>query len=135
MGTIVGTGYNTLNFSSTSFGDPALLLRNGLQYNPNLLYASNLDLGIRPTPGQIDTPSPWIDPNGEARCFWVEHRESGGPNAANFEAGLGDRGCRRFQQDSICRIFDGQYGGAESARVSPVPRSVIEVVSAREGIV
>jgi hypothetical protein len=64
MGTTVGTGYNTLNFSSTSFGDPALLLRNGLQYNPNLLYASNLDPGIRPTPGQIDTPSPWIDPNG-----------------------------------------------------------------------
>jgi len=64
MGTTVGTGYNTLNFSSTSFGDPALLLRNGLQYNPNLLYASNLDPGIRPSPGQIDTPSPWIDPNG-----------------------------------------------------------------------
>ena len=63
-GTTVGTGYNTLNFSSTSFGDPALLLRNGLQYNPNLLYASNLDPGIRPSPGQIDTPSPWIDPNG-----------------------------------------------------------------------
>jgi hypothetical protein len=64
LGTTIGTGYNTLNITTTSFGDPAVVLRNGLVYDPALLYAANLDPGIRPTPGQIDTPSGWIDPNG-----------------------------------------------------------------------
>src|SRR5207302_1804247 len=50
--------------NSTSFGDPAMLFRSGLKYDPALLYASNLDPGIRPSPGQIDNPSGWIDPNG-----------------------------------------------------------------------
>jgi hypothetical protein len=64
LGTTVGTGYNTLNVNSNSFGDPAMLFRNGLQYSSALLYASNLDPGIRPSPGQTDSPSGWIDPNG-----------------------------------------------------------------------
>ncbi|MEP6961488.1 MAG: TonB-dependent receptor, partial [Acidobacteriota bacterium] len=64
MGTTVGTGYNTLNITSTSFGDPAFLMRDGLHYDPALLYAADLNPGIRPTPGQIDSPSGWIDPNG-----------------------------------------------------------------------
>ena len=64
IGTTVGTGYNTLNINSPSFGMPALYLRNGLQYNQGLLFAANLDPGIRPTTGQIDSPSAWVDPNG-----------------------------------------------------------------------
>jgi hypothetical protein len=64
IGTTVGTGYNTLNINSPSFGMPATLLRQGLNYDPNLLFAATFDPGIRPTPGQIDSPSPWVDRNG-----------------------------------------------------------------------
>lgn len=64
IGTTVGTGYNTLNINSPAFGLPAVNLREGLQYDRNLLFAANLDPGIRPTPGQIDAPSPWVDPDG-----------------------------------------------------------------------
>lgn len=63
-GSTIGTGYNTLNFTSTSFGDQATNLRDGLVYNPALLSAVSLDPGLRPTLGQIDTPGPWTDPNG-----------------------------------------------------------------------
>jgi len=61
---ILGVGFNQLVFTSPSYGDPALLLRNGLQYNPSALYSASLNPGIRPDPGQIDTPPYWIDPNG-----------------------------------------------------------------------
>lgn len=64
LGATVGTGYNTLNITSTSFGDPAMLLRDGLSYDLGLLYSASFDPGIRPSPGQIDSPSGWIDPNG-----------------------------------------------------------------------
>jgi len=64
MGTTIGTGFNTLNINSPSFGMPALYLRDGLQFDRNLLYSATLDPGIRPTAGQIDTPSAWVDPDG-----------------------------------------------------------------------
>ena len=64
FGTTIGTGFNSLNITSTSFGDPALNLRDGLVYDQALLYAADLNPGIRPSPGQIDSPSGWIDPNG-----------------------------------------------------------------------
>jgi hypothetical protein len=64
IGTTVGTGYNTLNINSPSFGMPALNLRDGLQYDRGLLFAATFDPGIRPSPGQIDSPSPWVDPDG-----------------------------------------------------------------------
>ena len=47
---IVGVGFNTLTFTSPSYGDPATLLRNGLQYNPASLYSASLNPGIRPDP-------------------------------------------------------------------------------------
>jgi Carboxypeptidase regulatory-like domain/TonB dependent receptor len=64
VGTTVGTGYNTLNVTSTTFGEPATLFRNGLNYDRNLLFSASLDPGIRPTAGQIDAPSAWVDPDG-----------------------------------------------------------------------
>ena len=64
IGTTVGTGYNTLNINAPAFGDPAVLFREGLKFNQALLYEASLNPGIRPTPGQIDAPSPWVDPNG-----------------------------------------------------------------------
>lgn len=61
---VLGVGFNQLSFTSPSYGDPATLLRNGLQYYPAALYAASLNPGIRPDPGQINTPPYWIDPNG-----------------------------------------------------------------------
>ncbi|MDQ1473405.1 MAG: hypothetical protein QOJ99_4885 [Bryobacterales bacterium] len=61
---VLGVGFNQLSFTSPSYGDAATVLRNGLQYNPASLYAASLNPGIRPDPGQINTPPYWIDPNG-----------------------------------------------------------------------
>ena len=57
-------GWNILQFTAPSFGDPAMVMRNGLQYNPADLYGSSLDPGLRPTAGQINTPPAYIDRNG-----------------------------------------------------------------------
>lgn len=57
-------GWNILQFTAPSYGDPAVLLRNGLQYNPADLYGSSLDPGLRPTPGLINNPPAYIDRNG-----------------------------------------------------------------------
>ena len=61
---ILGVGQNTLTFSNPAFGGAALFLRNGLQYNPADLYSVTLDPGIRPSAGQINSPTYWIDRNG-----------------------------------------------------------------------
>jgi hypothetical protein len=63
MGATVGVGYNTLNFDSPSFGDPAVALKTGMRYDPNELYAASFDPGIRPRTGQIDNPSNLVDHN------------------------------------------------------------------------
>ncbi len=63
-GNSLGFGFNSIGFSTTAFGDPALMLSNGLQYNVNDLLATNLNPGIRPQPGQINNPPALIDRNG-----------------------------------------------------------------------
>jgi hypothetical protein len=60
---IVGVGYNTLTFTPTSFGAPVTTLRTGLQYSMAALNAATFDPGIRPSPGQVNSPPYWIDPN------------------------------------------------------------------------
>lgn len=51
----LGLGFNSIDFSNPAFGEPALLLRNGLQYNRSDLFATSLDPGIRPLPGQTSS--------------------------------------------------------------------------------
>ncbi len=51
----LGLGFNSIDFSNPAFGEPALLLRNGLQYNRADLFAASLDPGIRPLPGQTSS--------------------------------------------------------------------------------
>ena len=96
MGTTIGTGFNTLNINSPSFGMPALYLRDGLQYDRSLLYSATLDPGIRPTAGQIDTPSAWVDPDGgrPAQGNAVERRSAAAitPNFAIDANYVGNRG-------------------------------------------
>lgn len=60
----IGTGFNTLLFSSPAFATQALQFQNGLQYNPASLYAVSLDPGIRPLPGQINSPPAYENPSG-----------------------------------------------------------------------
>ena len=57
-------GWNTINFNTQSFGDPALSLVNGLSYNRADLYQEAYSPGLRPSPGQIDTPPGLVDRNG-----------------------------------------------------------------------
>jgi len=56
-------GWNTLNFSNPTYGEPALQLKNGLSYSVANLYAVSYDPGIRPSPGQLNAPPALVDPN------------------------------------------------------------------------
>ncbi|MGH9658139.1 MAG: hypothetical protein ACRD96_06315, partial [Bryobacteraceae bacterium] len=62
-GNSLGMGFNSIGFSSASFGDPALVLRNGLNYNLADLYVATYNPGIRPLPGQLNTPPQLVDRN------------------------------------------------------------------------
>ncbi|NWF83566.1 MAG: TonB-dependent receptor [Bryobacteraceae bacterium] len=62
-GNSLGMGFNSIAFSTPAFGDPAVLMRNGLSYNPAELLAASYDPGIRPLPNQINSPPALVDPN------------------------------------------------------------------------
>jgi hypothetical protein len=51
----LGLGFNSIDFSNPAFGQPAVLLKDGLIYNPANLYTASLDPGIRPLPGQTSS--------------------------------------------------------------------------------
>jgi hypothetical protein len=62
-GNSLGMGFNSLGFSNPTFGDPAVVLRNGLQYNRAELLTASYDPGIRPQPGQTNSPPAMVDPD------------------------------------------------------------------------
>ena len=59
----MGFGWNTINFSNPAYGMAAFRFQNGLNYDLAQLYATNLDPGIRPSPGQLNSPPTRWDPN------------------------------------------------------------------------
>ena len=61
---IVGVGFNQLAFNRPANGEAAFTLRGGMPYRMEELTAVTLDPGIRPLPGQITSPTYWLDPNG-----------------------------------------------------------------------
>ena len=61
--TLGAGGWNTLSFSNPTYGAPASLLQNGMNYNLSSLYNATLNPGIRPQPGQIQSPPAYLDPN------------------------------------------------------------------------
>ncbi|HTG89795.1 MAG TPA: carboxypeptidase regulatory-like domain-containing protein [Vicinamibacterales bacterium] len=61
--TLGAGGWNTFNFESPAFGEPGALLRDGLRYNRDALFAVTNNAGIRPSPGQVDSPPQWIHPD------------------------------------------------------------------------
>jgi Carboxypeptidase regulatory-like domain/TonB dependent receptor-like, beta-barrel len=62
-GTLGAGGWSTTNYSAAAFGDPANILRQGLIYDRDAMFVVKSDPGIRPSTGQIDTPSAWISPD------------------------------------------------------------------------
>jgi hypothetical protein len=59
----VGEGWNTISFSSTSFGEPAAIFGAGLPYTTAQIFAVDYDPGIRPQTGQINNPPTYEDRN------------------------------------------------------------------------
>ena len=68
---IVGTGWNTLNFTPSSYGVAPVVLATGLSYDPAQLTNASRDPGISSSPGKIGFPSYYIDPQAgrPARTF------------------------------------------------------------------
>ncbi|MEK7405938.1 MAG: TonB-dependent receptor [Acidobacteriota bacterium] len=63
-GNSLGMGFNSIGFGTPAFGEEALLLKNGMVYNVANLLAASYDPGIRPSPGQTNSPPANIDRNG-----------------------------------------------------------------------
>jgi len=64
--TVAGVGFNTLNFSSPTFGIPNTTIAQGFQYSPSALTAATRDPGIGVSAGNINSPtSPYFDPRGD----------------------------------------------------------------------
>jgi hypothetical protein len=59
----IGVGFNTLNFTSSAFGAPAVILSQGLQYSQAALNDASYNPGIVPSPGQINSPPYIVDRN------------------------------------------------------------------------
>jgi hypothetical protein len=59
-----GMGFNTIPFDNPAFGEAAVLLRQGLVYNPNDLTAASYDPSLRVVAGQLNTGLQHIDRNG-----------------------------------------------------------------------
>lgn len=59
-----GMGFNSVPFSTASFGDPAFLLNSGLpSYNPTALFGAGYDPGLRVSAGQLQGSTSVIDRN------------------------------------------------------------------------
>ena len=64
IGSSVGGGFNTLNFTTTNYGQAAVNFQNGLRYDVNKLYEATYDPGIFPQPGTITSAPNWYDDTG-----------------------------------------------------------------------
>ncbi|HMF78704.1 MAG TPA: TonB-dependent receptor [Bryobacteraceae bacterium] len=62
-GTLLGVGFNSIAFSSPSFGAPGATLSQGLQYDRSQLYTASLNPGIVPYAGQLNSPNYLLDSN------------------------------------------------------------------------
>jgi hypothetical protein len=61
---VVSVGFNTLQFSSPSFGVANTLLKNGFQYNSSLVTNAAHDPGYQCCTAINNSPSPYFDPHG-----------------------------------------------------------------------
>lgn len=61
---ILGVGFDQISWDNPGFGEAAVLLQDGLQYNVADLYRATLGPGLRPLPGQLNAPGALLDRNG-----------------------------------------------------------------------
>jgi hypothetical protein len=62
-GQSLGMGFNSLSFGTPAYGEAALYLQNGMVYNVGDLLGASYNPGIRPSPGQTNSPPSNVDPN------------------------------------------------------------------------
>ena len=62
---ILGVGWNQVVFANPGYGFPAATLQGGLQYNHSSLSVVTLDPGAVPSPGQLNSPNYYMDPNAD----------------------------------------------------------------------
>ena len=62
---ILGVGWNQVVFSNPGYGFPATTLQTGLQYDHSQLGVVTLDPGAVPSPGQLNSPNYYMDPNAD----------------------------------------------------------------------
>ena len=115
-GNSLGMGFNTLNFSNPSFGDPAVNLSTGLQYNTADLLAASYDPGIRPQLGQVNSPPALVDKNAgrPSRMFnWnIGVQRELSTNLIAEAAYVGNRGAW-FRADGL-----NEFNGLTAERIS-----------------
>jgi hypothetical protein len=99
-GALLGVGFNQVAFTSPSFGTAGAVLKNGLQYDHSRLYVATLNPGLVPSPGQLNSPNYYLDPNG-ARP----------PRIAQWSIGLQ----RQLSNDLL---VEGAYVGNRGAWIS-----------------
>lgn len=61
---ILGVGFDQRVWDNPGFGEAAVVMRDGLQYNVGDLYVPSLNPALLPVAGQLNAPSSTIDPNG-----------------------------------------------------------------------
>jgi Carboxypeptidase regulatory-like domain/TonB dependent receptor len=62
-GAILGIGFDQHVWTNPAFGDPAMLLKNGLVYDRAALNVATLNPGLVPNAGQLNSPNYYLDPN------------------------------------------------------------------------
>ena len=93
---MLGVGQNQLNWSAPGFGETAVILQNGLQYDRGALTVESLDPGLRPQPGQLNWPGVYYDQNigrpGRINQWNLSLQRTVTPNLMVEAAYLGNRG-------------------------------------------
>ncbi len=61
---ILGVGFDQQTFTTPSYAEPALFLKDGLPINLSQIYTATFDPGLRPNLGQLNQPGTLFDRNG-----------------------------------------------------------------------
>jgi len=102
---ILGVGFDQKTWDSPAAGEPATILRNGLQYDRAELFRATLDPGLRPNVGQLNQPGLIIDRSGGRPPRILQYNLSLqreiGRNLSVEAAYVGNRGRWLTQQNMV----------------------------------
>jgi hypothetical protein len=100
---VVSVGFNTLSFSSPSFGVANTQLKNGFQYNPSLVTNAAHDPGYQCCTSINNSPSPYFDPHGgeapRINNYTLSLQREVGRNLVVEMSYVGNRGVRLLSGD------------------------------------